>query len=300
MVPPLDGWWNVNLAHPDRASKSLPQNRNTRHHGDVVRVLTWNVWGRNGPWEARLPAIHAVLAAESPDVVCFQEAWSAADGPSLATTLGERLGLHAVDADQPPGQRDDVTIGNAVLSRFPVIAAETTWLPRVEGGLPYRTLLRVEVDAPGGPIAVHCTHLDWQYDAGAARIAQARAIARHVGERRGDPAVGHPPVLAGDLNAVADADEIRLLTGRTPGPSPGLVFQDAWEVAGDGGPGLTWSRHNPYCAEAAWPQRRIDYVMVAWPLPKPLGNPVACRVVGVEPVDDVQPSDHYAVVADLA
>ena len=80
---------------------------------------------------------------------------------------------------------------------------------------------------------------------------------------------------------------------------PGLVFQDAWEVAGDGGPGFTWSLDNELCVEPAWPRRRLDYVLVVWPRPRPLGNPISCRVVGTDPVDGVQPSDHFAVAADL-
>jgi endonuclease/exonuclease/phosphatase family metal-dependent hydrolase len=264
----------------------------------VVRVLTWNAWGRNGPWEVRQGAIAAVLAAEAPDLVCLQESWVVADGPSLAEGLGDRCGLHHVDAEQHPDR--PASVGNAVLSRWPVLARDTLWLPRADGGVPYRTLLSVEVDAPGGIIPVHCTHLDWHYDASAARRIQVGAIARSIAARRGDATTAHPPVLAGDLNAVPDSDEVRLLTGRTPGPVAGLVFQDAWEVAGDGGPGITWSRDNPYCLDAAWPRRRIDYVLVGWPRPRPLGNVVSCRVVGVDPVDGVQPSDHYAVVADLA
>ena len=271
-----------------------------------MRVLTWNVWGRNGPWETRQAAIAKVLSAEQPDVVCLQEAWIAEDDSTQAAQLAEALGLHHVDADRherarrPPGSPSRSTIGNAVLSRWPIASAETLWLPRRDGGLPYRTLLAVQVDAPGGRIPVHCTHLDWQYDASAARVAQVQAIARYIGTHRGDPASSHPPVLAGDLNAVPDADEIRLLTGRTAVPVPGLVFQDAWEVAGETGPGLTWTRSNPYCVDAAWPERRLDYVLVGWPRPRPLGNPVACRVVGTDAVGGVQPSDHYAVVADLA
>jgi endonuclease/exonuclease/phosphatase family metal-dependent hydrolase len=262
----------------------------------VPRILTWNVWGRNGPWEARQGAITKVLAAEAPDIVCLQEVWIADDGTTLAEQLAPALGMHHVDADR---HRVGSSIGNAVLSHWPITASTTLWLPRVDGGLPYRTLLAAQVDAPDGPMAVYCTHLDWQYDASAARVAQARAVARYVGARRGDPTTGYPPVVTGDFNAVPDADEMRLLTGRTAGPVPGLVFQDAWDVAGEGGTGVTWTRENPYCVDAAWPQRRLDYILVGWPRPRPLGNPVACRVVGTEPVDGVQPSDHYAVVADL-
>jgi endonuclease/exonuclease/phosphatase family metal-dependent hydrolase len=265
----------------------------------VVRVATWNVWGRNGPWEAREDALTRVLAAEAPDLVCLQESWVGGDGPSQAARLGAALGFHHTDADRPAAARQAVGVGNAVLSRWPVVDVHTMWLPRVEGGTPYRTLLAVAVDAPFGPVQIYCTHLDWQYDASAARVVQARAVARHVAGRRGDPASAYPPVLAGDFNAVPDADEMRLLTGRSAVPAPGLVFQDAWEVAGDGGSGVTWSADNPYCGEAAWPRRRLDYVLVGWPRPRPTGNPVSCRVIGTDPVDAVQPSDHYGVVADL-
>jgi endonuclease/exonuclease/phosphatase family metal-dependent hydrolase len=265
-----------------------------------IRILTWNLWGRNGPWEARQTAIAAVLAAEAPDVVCLQEAWVVPDGPSQAALLAEDLGYHHVDADQHRRQRSAPTIGNAVLARWPIERSETMWLPRLSGGLPYRTLLRAEVSAPVGTVAVHSTHFDWQYDASGARVLQAEAVARFVAAHRGDPTVEHPPILAGDLNAVPDADEIRLLTGRRPVPAPGLVFQDAWELAGDGGRGITWTRGNPYCNDAAWPERRLDYVLVGWPRPRPLGNPVVCRVVGDSPVGGVQPSDHYGVVVDLA
>ena len=265
----------------------------------VTRLLTWNVWGRNGHWEARQGAIGAVLRAEAPDVVCLQESWVTADGSSLAGALAAVLGYHHVDAEHHAQRGREVFVGNAVLSRWPIRRAETMWLPRLDGGLPYRTLLTVDVDTPAGSMTVHCTHLDWQYDASGARVTQARAVMRAVAARRGDPLAGHPPVLAGDLNAVPDSDEVRLLTGRSAGPVPGLVFQDAWEVAGDGGPGFTWSLDNELCVEPAWPRRRLDYVLVAWPRPRPRGNPISCRVVGTDPVDGVQPSDHFAVAADL-
>ena len=147
--------------------------------------------------------------------MCLQEVWIADDGSTLTGGLADVLGLHHVDADRHRDGRS--TIGNAVLSRWPISAAKTLWLPRHDGGLPYRTLLAAHVDAPAGPIPVHCTHLDWQYDASAARVVQAEAIARYVAAHRGDPSGGHPPVVAGDLNAVPDADEIRLLTGRDGG-----------------------------------------------------------------------------------
>ena len=60
-----------------------------------------------------------------------------------------------------------------------------------------------------------------------------------------------------------------------------------------------WSAANPYLADSTMPERRIDYLLVSWPRPRPLGNPMRCWLAGVAPVDGVQPSDHYAVAADL-
>ncbi len=108
-----------------------------------------------------------------------------------------------------------------------------------------------------------------------------------------------PPVLCGDFNAVPDSDEVRMLTGRAAGPVDGLVFHDAWEVAGDGGPGTTWSNANPYAALDLEPDRRIDYVFAGWPKAGGAGHVTSCRVVGTEPVDGVVPSDHYGVLAEL-
>ena len=119
-----------------------------------MRILTWNVWGRNGPWQERQAAITPVLAAEAPDIVCLQEVWIADDGTTLTERLAADLGLHHVDADR---HRVGSTIGNAVLSRWPIPAATTLWLPRPDGGLPYRTLLAATGRGPrrADPGALH-------------------------------------------------------------------------------------------------------------------------------------------------
>ena len=41
----------------------------------TMRVATWNLWGRYGPWEARQPIIEDSLRSIDADVVCLQEAW---------------------------------------------------------------------------------------------------------------------------------------------------------------------------------------------------------------------------------
>ena len=56
-----------------------------------LRIITWNVWGRYGPWEARERAIVSTLASHRPDLVVLVEAWRSADDDQarrLAAELG--------------------------------------------------------------------------------------------------------------------------------------------------------------------------------------------------------------------
>lgn len=268
--------------------------------GATLRVMTWNLWWRFGPWEARQPAIATVVAREAPDVLLAQEVWS--DGPSSAAhELATALGYHAAITDDPFGGRD-VGFHNAILSRWPLSEVASHPLPRADGSPGHRRVLMADVATPWGPWTFASTHFDYRFDDSAVRVLQARELLRLVHERRGDPETSLPVVVGGDLNAVPDSDEIRLLTGRAAGPHPGLVLSDCWEHAGDG-PGHTWRADNPYQADTAWPNRRLDYLLVSWPRPKPVGNAVRCHLAGLGPIatefGPVVPSDHAAVVADL-
>lgn len=259
--------------------------------------MTWNLWWRFGPWEQRQAAIEAVLRDVAPDVVCLQEVWAEEGGANQAAVLAGALGFHHAAAPTP--FVDGVAFTNAVLSRWPIETSAVERLPGPDGRPGHRVALVADVASPWGRAPVISTHLAWEYDASATRSVQAVALCRLASAHRGDPDRDLPVVVGGDLNAVPDSDEVRALTGRAPVPVPGLVFQDAWEVAGDG-PGHTWDRANPYLADATWPGRRLDYLLVSWPRPRPRGNPQRCWLAGTEPVEGVQPSDHYAVVADIA
>jgi endonuclease/exonuclease/phosphatase family metal-dependent hydrolase len=260
-----------------------------------VRVLTWNLWWRFGPWEQRAPAIAAELERLDPDIACLQEVW-AEGATTLAAELADRLGFHhAFDARLDV---DGVRFGNAVLSRWPITTAGTLPLPAPQDKEELRLCLRADVHGPRGPIQVFCTHLNWRLDQSAIRQAQVRAICELIAGSRPEGGRTFPPVLCGDFNADPDSDEMRLLTGRSDPPVPGLVFHDAWAVAGTG-PGMTWDNRNPYAALELEPDRRIDYVLVGWPKAGGAGHVVSARLAGLDPVDGVVPSDHLAVVAEL-
>ena len=140
-------------------------------------------------------------------------------------------------------------------------------LPRADGSPGHRRIVAASVATPWGPWPIASTHLDHRFDDSAARQAQCRRLLELASTWRGDPTTDLPLIVGADLNAVPDSAEVRMLTGREPGRR-GIVFSDAWEQTGDG-PGATWRRENPYSADSAWPNRRIDYLLVSWPRPKP-------------------------------
>ncbi|MFG2679301.1 endonuclease/exonuclease/phosphatase family protein [Streptomyces sp. NPDC048392] len=262
-----------------------------------MRVVTWNLWWRFGPWAERRKAILGVLRELEPDVVGLQEVWAVDGGENLAEWLARDLGLHWAWAPSPAPERwqrrigdDTVGIGTAVLSRRPVVARAVLRLP-VPGELDDgRLALHTLLDAPGHPVPFFTVHLTSGAHARAVRREQAAALAEFVAAH--GHGTGHPPVVTGDFNARPGAPELGLLRAAR--------LRDAWEFAEPGAPSGTWDTANPYVARAdGGPSARIDYVHVGPPGPGGLGRVRAVRRAGDGPVDGVWPSDHAAVVADL-
>jgi endonuclease/exonuclease/phosphatase family metal-dependent hydrolase len=258
-----------------------------------LRVATWNVWWRFGPWRERQPAIVESLRRIDADVVALQEVWDTEDGAGQPETLARALDYEHVFV--PGFDAGDASFGNAILSRWPIAESETRGLPTTPTTDEFRVALKAEVDGPRGRFEVYTTHLNWRYDESHVRQTQVRVLAEFVAESEGR---SFPPIVCGDFNADPGADEVRMLTGRAAVPVPRLVFIDAWDAAGTG-PGFTWSNDNPFAARDLEPDRRIDYVLVGWPKVRGAGHVVEARVAAIDAIDGVYPSDHYAVVAEL-
>lgn len=269
-----------------------------------MRVVTWNLWWRFGPWEARQKAILATLRDLRPDVVGLQEVWE--QGPdNLAEWLAGELGMHWTwAASDDPGfwQRrigdTSVGMGNAVLSRWPIGERAVLPLPAVagDGG---RLALYARLETPGQHVPFFVAHLTAATAASAARCRQVAALAEFVARHKGGTAF--PPVVTGDFNAWPDSDEVRLFGGyKTAPPVPDQCLFDAWEYAEPTAPSATWDMANPYVAGTYGPSVRVDYIHVGPPGPGGIGHVRAVRRAGDGPVDGVWPSDHAAVVADLA
>ncbi|WP_433518421.1 endonuclease/exonuclease/phosphatase family protein [Nonomuraea sp. CA-143628] len=249
----------------------------------TMRVLTWNVWGEYGPHAERSAGIGKLVGELDPDVITLQEWAGQATG----------LGYHEAHSSGP--------LPCAVLSRWPIIRREEHTLPggaTASTGKPAEAMagnvLFCELAGPRGPLQVFSVIIgSVRLDESEVRQAQVRELTAYVAataSRR------HPALVCGDFNAPPDSDEMRMLTGKSAPGTPGVVFYDAWEVAGPGGHGHTWSNANPWARPGLYPPRRIDYVLSAWPRAGGAGHPVRCEVVGDEPEPA---SDHYAVLAEL-
>ncbi|MFR9721991.1 endonuclease/exonuclease/phosphatase family protein [Streptomyces sp. MS19] len=264
-----------------------------------MRILTWNMWWRFGPWERRRDAVLAWLRRERPDVCGLQEVWAAGDG-NLARWLADELGMHwAFTAGEVmPHWRArvrspalDTGVGVAVLSRWPITGTAVTRLPTDGAPERLRPALFARIDAGPYEVPFFTTHLHSSDDGSAVRRAQLDALGRFVAGRRG--AGPFPPVVTGDFNAEPDSPEVRGF-----GAPHGLV--DAWTRAAPDSHGATRQARNPYRPGPGARDARIDYIHTGAPGPAGQGRVTAVRRTGDGPVDGVWPSDHAAVVADLA
>lgn len=267
----------------------------------AVRAATWNLGHQHGDYVRRLKAIVETLRTHHPDVVMLQEVWADEGGEDQVAILAEALEMYSTRT--PPVYWHKRSFGNAILSRWPIGSAESIDLADENGDPTPRTMLFATVKPPKeeslGTLTVVSTHFEHRFDRSATRVAQAIQLATEVAARRGKPDKDFPVIVGADFNGLPDSDEIRILTGLTAPAMPGLVFTDSWTVAGDGTPGYTWCRSNPHLADATWPNRRLDYLMVSWPRPAGKGVPLTTSLLGTAPIDGIVASDHYGVLTEL-
>src|SRR5437763_11427150 len=217
----------------------------------TLRIITWNVWGLYGPWPEREAAIVATLRDASPDIVVLTESW-AKGGDSQCARLAGPLGLPHHAFSGVTAEEDAAALsGVAVMSRWPIRRESSLTFGRAR-------VQFAELSGPRGPVQVYGLVMDaWWFDQSQARQDAVRGLLTRVHRAQDARA---PLIICGDFNAAPDSDEIRMLTGRTAAPVPGLSFYDAWEVGGPPATGHTWSNGNPWATQLLWPSRRIDYI----------------------------------------
>lgn len=272
-----------------------PGSRDEAFVETTMRIVTWNLWWRFGPWRDRQPLILDTLRDLDADVLCLQELWGT-DEADQAAEIGEALGYHHFY--EPVLPIDGVQWGMGILSKWPLMEKQAFVLPSIpsDDGSRDCKAMWARLDGPRGPVDVLNTHLSWRPEESAIRQEQMSAIAQQIKETHTG---GMPPLLCGDFNAIPTADEIRMMTGEAPVPVEGLYFFDAWRASGQEGPGYTWHRSNTLTHKALQPDRRLDYIFVGEPAGNGAGHVLRTEQVGTQPVGGLFASDHYGVMAEL-
>jgi len=211
----------------------------------MIRVATWNVWGRFGPWEERWSAMVAELRALDPDVIALQETWREEER-TQARLLADELAY-------PHWAHEDVEQvgGIAIVSRLPLMAKPRLDLQYSGHGEWPGTALIAGVEADFGAFDVACVveygtifRVLGSSASTVGRLLAYRVIVDELTARDRDI----PPVLLGDLNATSYDEDMRVLTGKVPQAGVGLVFNDAWEMLHGPEGGWTFDlRDNPGC-----------------------------------------------------
>lgn len=262
-------------------------------------MLTLNLWHDSGPYERRAEQIRVWIERLDPDVIGFQEALRGEGADQVVELVGRSYHVDFVAGSRfwrEGSHFGHADFGNAIASRWPISKSEACELPNSGDG-EARAALSVTLDAPFGELGFTCSHLNWKFCDGAIRERQVAALCDFALERR--PESGFPPILVGDFNAEPESAEIRYVTGLQSIGGRSIAMLDAWHMAGDGGPGFTWSNRNPYAAAVLEPDRRIDYIFTGWPVRNGLGQILDCRVVCNDEHEGVWPTDHFGVYAEL-
>jgi endonuclease/exonuclease/phosphatase family metal-dependent hydrolase len=273
----LIGWLALAAGGPPPPAKANP---------DFIRVLTWNIhcgqdqglpW-KQFDWPERKVALRAALDQARPDILCVQEAT-----PQQVAFLEETLPGHrrvgvGRDDGRSGGEHCAIYFDRA---RFEHLDSGTFWLeepidqPRVGSALDIKricTWVRLRDRVTGRTLRVYNTH---NYLTEAPRLTAARLIAAHIAA--GDPR--DAVVLTADFNATASAPSRRAFE------EGGLV--DSAKRAGQGTGQPTFQLYGI----GLW---GIDGILVG-----PDWHVHEHRILDVKP-GNIFPSDHFAVLADLA
>ena len=228
----------------------------------TIRVMDYNVHnGFNTAGRLDMEALASIIEDSEADVVGLQEisrGWLIWGGMDMLAWLSQRLDMPYVS-----GPTSDAQWGNAILSRYPILSAETFSLPSDNAPL-LRGYIVVQIDAGSGSLTLIDTHFSHRAKDDTIREKQASELASAW---NGAPST----VIVGDMNAVPDSEAMQILS------TAGLV-----NVAAEiGTPPI-------HTSPADNPSRQIDYI---WASPD-------LRFSDCE-IRQILASDHLPVVATI-
>lgn len=255
--------------------KSLPSLRRS----STLKILTLNTWQERGPWQERWEIIFRGIEDFRPDIVAFQELFSASWAQEIQKQTGYPTLLFPKEY-----------CGLALGTDFAVKSWGVTTLTKSPLEDYSRYALWAELDLKGQKLFVFNTHFSWLLEDGESRKKQASEV-RELIHKKASQAEA---LLVGDLNSTRHSEEIGGLIGK--GGFRDLFFEKHGHESG-----FTWDNRNPYAAgsQHKLPDRRIDFILSrgSGPLLKSL---VSCECVFTQPnAKGIWASDHFGVLAEF-
>ncbi len=218
--------------------------------------MSWNIQHLQGD-----PlAVHRVVRAADPDVLCLQEGPRLPGSPRQLAHLARACGLHYEAGGRRAGNNAIFVSGRMVavdLAAFTFPLA--SWRDNRRGAV----LATVRPVIGGPPLRIASVHLPLDP---AQRLAHVRTLVRQLGD------FGLPPVLAGDLNE----------------PPGGASWEALEPLVADPAPGA------PVTFSTASPRRRIDAILTG-----PGIEVLEYGAWQPSAADARLASDHLPVVAEL-
>ncbi len=259
--------------------------------------MTLNTWGMRGDWQDRQERFRRRFDHIAPDIVTLQETVRTADVDQARSLVGDDFHLAEQEEREPGRAGAPAGQGITTASRWPLGRVFEIDLHLTERTGDFAcTCLVTEVLAPQplGRIWVANHFPDYQLDHERERRLQTAAVAREL-ERIVAESPGHV-VIAGDLDADADADSIRFLTGRHVIDDLSVCYRDAWEAVHPEERLATYVPSNRYQMDPDWPFRGIDHVLVRCAATGPTLVATSCTRAFDRGPDTI--SDHYGLVVD--
>ena len=278
-----------------------------------MRVMTYNVHGWRTPGgKPNLDALSRVIRESGADIVGLNEVFhprvveGGGELPALQA-LAQGLGFYFVFGPCMRWPATDTlpesSYGNALLSRWPIIASAAHHLTPIDG-LEMRGLLEGRILLPDGrTFTAYVTHLDYTDEAN--RLVQLRALRSWTVRDR-----SRPHLVMGDFNAInlwdyagredafaalaAQPMSAHMAAGTNGSAKDGPQVVAQMEKAGYvdaftrfGTPGQTSFLLSPE-------PMRIDYIFASAPL---LPHITGCRIL--TEMADYDASDHLPVMAEI-
>jgi endonuclease/exonuclease/phosphatase family metal-dependent hydrolase len=254
-----------------------------------MKVVTYNIWNSDSYFKIRLEQLCKVLINCNADIIGLQEVRNEEVVDYIKNQCQYKYSLWKKYCDENEGL--------AILSRYPIIFAETNW----ESGRNVHNsfVLRVEINYKNKKIGITNLHLDYESVLNRENeiVETDRMIERYENSDY--------ELLLGDFNSYPESSVYRYLTGQQSLNNHATNWHDLHKIyASKIGikPKVTLDFFN----NPRWDNQnvieipgRFDYIMLKSPYPKE--NPIlnSVHIIGDQRELQVTPSDHYAVVCDI-